>query len=238
MHIHKISMAVHINKKDIYPGILMTVSLVSSLYLGQQPGPATFKQDFWNFPFFGKQHARTVSVTNPQEIDTVHLKLRSLLQEHALGAATVFINRFDGSPAYQASYDAAAQNSQAIADLIGTYYGNDAENTFLPLWKSHIDLLVQYTDAVKNNDGNAKQQALDGLNNVTDQMVSFLNQQDQSLPTDTLRSLLTDHIHMEQSIIDAHAAGDYASQFTQMHQAFVNAGDAADQIMQQKNQSH
>lgn len=234
-------MTLHINKSDIYPGILMTVSLISSLYLGQQPGPASFKQDFWNMPFFGKQHTRVISVNTPQEINTVHLQLRSLLQEHALGGATLFINRFDGSPAYQASYDAAQQNSQAIADFVGKYYGNDAENAFLPLWKSHIDLLVQYTDAVKNNDGNSKQQALNGLNSFTDQMVSFFQQQDQNLPTDTMRNLLTDHIQMEQSIIDAHASGDFSRQYDLMHQAFVHAGDAADQITQiaqQKSQAH
>ena len=87
--------------------------------------------------------------------------LNNLLAEHVWLAGAATGAALGGR---EADFKAAAaeldQNSVAIARAIGSVYGSDAEQAFLPLWRKHIGFAVDYTVAVAANDREALRTAL------------------------------------------------------------------------------
>lgn len=48
-------------------------------------------------------------------------------------------------PEFEAAAAALDANSADVAKAIGSVYGSDAEKAFLPLWRKHIGMVVDYT---------------------------------------------------------------------------------------------
>src|SRR5262245_6141912 len=84
--------------------------------------------------------------------------LNQLFQEHIYLAGAATNAALGGrNPEFTAAAAALDANSVAISKAIGSVYGMDAENAFLPLWRRHIGFVVDYTTGLATKD-NAKQQ--------------------------------------------------------------------------------
>src|SRR5262245_21207287 len=75
--------------------------------------------------------------------------LNALFREHIFLAAAATGAALAGREAeFKAAAGALDGNSVDIAKAIGSVYGKDAGDAFLPLWRKHIGFVVDYTVGV------------------------------------------------------------------------------------------
>jgi plastocyanin len=167
----------------------------------------------------------STTTTEPAVEDTtpaasLRTSLNLLLAEHvvlasdATGAALG-----ERTDEYDAAVAALGENSQALADAIGSVYGDEAGEAFLPLWEKHIGFFVDYTTALASDDQAAADEAAANLMAYAEEFGAFLNSATPGLPTDAVASLVTMHISGLLSVIDAQAAGDQATAYTELQAA-------------------
>ena len=138
--------------------------------------------------------------------------LTSLLQEHVYLAGIATGTALAGG---ELADPAAAldENSVALSEAIASVYGEEAGETFLGLWRSHIDFFVNYTTAAAAGDEAGKQAARDDLAGYAKDFAAFLAGANPSLDAATVEEALGMHAGSLFDAIDAQAAKD-PSQFT------------------------
>jgi hypothetical protein len=144
----------------------------------------------------------------------------ALLAEHVYLAAAATNAALGGR---QAEFEAAAAaldgNSQDIATSIGSVYGADAEKAFLPLWRKHIGMAVDYTVGVATKDKPKQDKAVADLIGYTQDFGAFLAAANPNLPKDVVAELVKHHVVTLKGVIDPQAAGDQAKAFTALRTA-------------------
>jgi hypothetical protein len=144
----------------------------------------------------------------------------ALLAEHVYLAAAATNAALGGR---QAEFEAAAAaldgNSQDIATSIGSVYGADAEKAFLPLWRKHIGMAVDYTVGVATKDKAKQDKAVADLIGYTRDFGAFLAAANPNLPKDVVAELVKHHVVTLKGVIDPQAAGDQAKAFTALRTA-------------------
>src|SRR5262245_5866525 len=79
--------------------------------------------------------------------------LNALLSEHVYLAAAATNAALGGrQPEFEAAAAALDANSVDVAKAIGSVYGVEAEQAFLPLWRKHIGMVVDYTVGAATGD--------------------------------------------------------------------------------------
>lgn len=146
------------------------------------------------------------------ELFSEHVALAMAATGAALGGRTV---------EFQAAAAALDSNSVAIANVVGSYYGSDAEQAFPLGWRSHIQNLVDYTQGAAAKDSAKQAQAVDGLNQYAQQIAKFFNAAN-GMPVAGTVSLFTEHAVMLTSIIDAQAAGDWTGVYSKLRDAMAH----------------
>lgn len=184
------------------------------------------------------------SSTSASAPSTKALQLRSDLvalgTEHMNLTNIAVDNALDGTKGAQASDDALNANGKAIGAAVGSVYGADAEKTFDTVWQLHLDQFVTYAVASSKGDEAGKAAALNTIDTqYTKPLAAYLAKANPNLPQKTLETVLGDHVSMTAAMIDAHAAGKYADEQSQLKQANkMIAGiftTLADGIAKQKN---
>jgi hypothetical protein len=137
------------------------------------------------------------------------MRLHQLFQDHAVLAAEVNMYRYDNNRNFLAAQQQADENAEMIAEEVGMRYGPEKEQVFLDLWKQHLKLFVLYTDSLKTNNPEQKEQALSEMDTFIQRTSTLLAEDDSSL--EDLRMLLSEHVEIERGITDAHATQDYAA---------------------------
>jgi hypothetical protein len=142
------------------------------------------------------------------------------LREHAYlaGAATnAALGGRDGE--FKAAAGALDANSVDIAKAIGSVYGKDAEQAFLPLWRRHIGFFVDYTVGVATKDKAKQDKAVGDLIGYTQDFGAFLQSANPNLPKQVVADLVKHHVITLKSVVDAQAAKDQAGAYTAMRAA-------------------
>jgi hypothetical protein len=142
------------------------------------------------------------------------------LREHAYlaGAATnAALGGRDGE--FKAAAGALDANSVDIAKAIGSVYGKDAEQAFLPLWRRHIGFFVDYTVGVATKDKAKQDKAVSDLIGYTQDLGAFLQAANPNLPKQVVADLVKHHVITLKSVVDAQAAKDQAGAYTAMRAA-------------------
>ncbi len=84
---------------------------------------------------------------------SLRVGLNRLLAEHAyLAARATGAALGNRQPEFEAAAAALDQNSVDLSKAIGSAYGSDAEAAFLPLWRAHIGMVVDYATGKATND--------------------------------------------------------------------------------------
>lgn len=157
--------------------------------------------------------------------------LNAIEREHVDLAAAATRNGFDGDPAFKASADQLDKNSVALADAVGSVYGQEARDSFLEIWRSHIGFFVDYTVAAKNGDEAGMTKAVENLNGYVESVSEFLSGANpENLPKEAVKMLVSEHVTLLKGAVDAHAKGNYAESFTQQHAANEQIGTIADTL--------
>ena len=146
--------------------------------------------------------------------------LETALQEHVYLAGSATGAALGGrTPEFEAAAAALDANSVALSKAVGSVYGDEAENAFLPLWRKHIGFFVDYTQGVAAKDQAKADKAVADLTQYTQDFGAFLASANPNLPKDTVADLVKTHVLSLKDAVDAQAAGDATAAYTKLAEA-------------------
>ena len=159
--------------------------------------------------------ARLDAPTSATPAAGLRVGLNALLSEHIYLAAAATNAALGGrQPEFEAAAAALDANSVDVAKAIGSVYGPDAEKAFLPLWRRHIGMVVDYTVGVATNDRARQDNAVNDLVGYTQDFGAFLSGANPNLPKSAVADLVRHHVLTLKAVIDAQAAKDQDRAFT------------------------
>jgi hypothetical protein len=157
--------------------------------------------------------------------------LNTLLAEHVYLAAAATGAALGGREAeFRAAAGALDANSVALAGAIGSVYGRDAEQAFLPLWRRHIGMAVDYTTGVATGDRAKQDRAVGDLLGYTQDLGAFLASANPHLPKAVVADLVKHHVVTLRAVIDAQAAKDHARVYAAVRAAAGHMQQIADPL--------
>lgn len=146
------------------------------------------------------------------------------LQEHVFLTSAATNGAIGGRPDEFAAAKAALDaNSDAITKVIADVYGPEAGTAFAPLWRKHIDFLVDYANAVAAKDQPKADQAMASLLAYTGDFGDFISTASPKLTRDAVADLIRTHALTLKDVIDAQAAKNFSK-------AYGNLRTAADHM--------
>ena len=173
------------------------------------------------------------SATSTTSAATLRTALNALLSEHVILAAAATNAALDGRDAeFKAAASALDANSLDIAKAIGSVYGGDAEQAFLPLWRRHIGYAVDYTVGAATKDAAKQQTAVDDLLAYTQDFAAFLESANPNLPKPVVAELVKHHVVTIKDVIDAQASRNYARAYAAQRAATAHMRMIADPLAQ------
>ena len=165
-------------------------------------------------------HAMTAMATSTTKASGLRSTLNTLFQEHIYLAAATTGAALGGREAeFKAAAAALDANSVSISKAIGSVYGQGAEDAFLPLWRKHIGMVVDYTVGVAANDKAKQDKAVADLIGYTQDFGAFLQSANPNLPKSVVADLVKHHVVTLKEVIDAQASKDQAKTYTAMRTA-------------------
>ena len=165
-------------------------------------------------------HAMTAMATSTTKASELRSTLNTLFQEHIYLAAAATGAALGGREAeFKAAAAALDANSVSISKAIGSVYGQGAEDAFLPLWRKHIGMVVDYTVGVAANDKAKQDKAVADLIGYTQDFGAFLQSANPNLPKSVVADLVKHHVVTLKEVIDAQASKDQAKTYTAMRTA-------------------
>ena len=165
-------------------------------------------------------HTMAAMTTSSTKASGLRSTLNTLFQEHIYLAAAATGAALGGRDAeFKAAAAALDANSVAISKAIGSVYGQGAEEAFLPLWRKHIGMVVDYTVGVATNDKAKQDKAVADLIGYTQDFGAFLQSANPNLPKSVVADLVKHHVVTLKEVIDAQASKDPAKAYTAVRTA-------------------
>ena len=159
--------------------------------------------------------ARLNAPTSATPAAGLRVGLNALLSEHVYLAAAATNAALGGrQPEFEAAAAALDANSVDVARAIGSVYGPDAEQAFLPLWRKHIGMVVEYTVGAATGDRARQEKAVNDLVGYTQDFGAFLSGANPNLPKAVVADLVKHHVLTLKAVIDAQAAKDQDRVYT------------------------
>ncbi|HVM30862.1 MAG TPA: hypothetical protein VM305_08870 [Candidatus Limnocylindrales bacterium] len=155
--------------------------------------------------------------------------LGRLLGEHgtlALGAMRAGLN---GDATFEPAANALEGNTQDLQDAITSVYGAEAGEAFGQLWRDHIGFFVDYTVGLATGDEDAKEQALERLNQYRQDFGQFLAGANPNFDGDQIAAGLQVHVDQLVEQIELYADDDFAAAYELEREAYMHlwmTGDA------------
>src|SRR5215475_12581107 len=175
--------------------------------------------------------AMSTAPTSTTPASTLRTTLNALLGEHLILAAAATGAALDGRGAeFKSAAAALDANSVDIARAIGSVYGKDAEEAFLPLWRRHIGFAVDYTVGVATKDQAKQQKAVNDLIAYTQDFGAFLQSANPNLPKTVVADLVKHHVVTLKEVIDAQASKDHVRAYTAQRAATAHMQMIADPL--------
>jgi plastocyanin len=144
----------------------------------------------------------------------------NLLTEHVFLASSATSAALAGNQAqFQAAAAALDGNSVDVSKGIGLAYGPEAEAAFLPLWRAHIGMVVDYTVGSATKDEPKQQKAVADLLGYTQDFGAFLSAANENLPQAVVADLVKTHVVTLKDVIDVGASGNWGLYFESLRQA-------------------
>jgi len=199
-------------------GVLGVTALLAALTVGVAAGRVE--------PTAAQTHTEAVaSAAQSQNLFNspaaqLRMKLHQDLSEHTALAGVVTQKAATGAPDFEAALAAIDMNSQSIASQMGTIYGQDAANQFLPTWRAHIQGYLDYTLAGDAAQKEAVRQTLQQwVRDETNMLVSL----NPMLPRDVVEADLGTHVSGTLQAIDAFGAQDFPRHYQLAHEGFLHS---------------
>lgn len=157
-----------------------------------------------------------------------HLDL--LLSEHVMIVAKESAAAADHSDEYSAYTTLLGANSADLSRLIATAFGTTAGVHFMKSWSDQNAFLVDYAiGVVTHNDDKAKAASSGLTTTFVPQFVQLVSGIS-GLPKPPLTELTSAQATEDMAFIDAVAAGDFNSFYTDLHQAYSHSSRLGDAL--------
>lgn len=156
--------------------------------------------------------------------------LNNALREHVSLSSVALRAAFNGDANTEAALGTLDENSKEVAGLVGSVYGEEAEEQFLSLWRAHIGFFADYTVAAKAGDQAGMDQALEDLAGYSQDAAVFFSSANENLPADTVKQLLEHHRDHVISVVNAWGAGDFARSYEEEQAAREQVGKIGDAL--------
>lgn len=154
-----------------------------------------------------KQKAKDI----PGKLDGTSAVLRAelvaKLQEHTYLAGLVTGTTLGGGDPKGAS-DALDENSLELSRAIGAVYGDEAARRFLELWRQHIELFGDFTQAAATNNTTAMDNARSALATNLKTLAAFLGTENPKLAEEDVTADQSEHNQAFLDVIVAQVADD------------------------------
>lgn len=158
--------------------------------------------------------------TNDKAPKSLRSNLVALSIEHSNLTNSALAAQLDDARDADALKSAAYTNGEDISAAIAGIYGADAQTKFNELWKTKLDRLFDYANALKNNDEAAKQTAKNAVESETPEAIAnYLGEVNPNLKDKAVKTLLADHAGLLIVAADAHKAGDYKEELNRLQEA-------------------
>jgi hypothetical protein len=156
---------------------------------------------------------------NPTAAPAAELRagLTNLLEEHVYLAGITTGTALAGGDMKPAAATLDT-NSVALSEAIGSVYGDEAAEQFLALWRAHIGMFVDYTNATATGDEAARAAALDDLSGYANDFAAFLGSANPKLDESAIVESLGMHVQTLTAAIDAQGDKD-PTQFAKLREA-------------------
>jgi hypothetical protein len=140
------------------------------------------------------------------------LRLQALLGQHTVLAADMMRGRLRGDPDLaQAANAALGKNTDAVGQLIGALFGDQAKTKFTSLWSAHVAALFNYARALADHDATLRAQAQSSIATYESGLAAFFAGASQGrLKRDAAQAAVKQHVDHLLHQADAYAAKDYA----------------------------
>jgi len=139
--------------------------------------------------------ARLDAPTSTTPAAGLRVGLNALLSEHVYLAAAATDAALGGrQPEFEAAAAALDANSVDVAKAIGSVYGPEAEQAFLPLWRKHIGMVVDHTVGAATRDRTKQDRAVGDLVGYTQDFGAFLSGANPNLPKPVVADLVKHHV--------------------------------------------
>ena len=140
------------------------------------------------------------------------LQLEALLGQHSVLAADLMRGRIRNDDDFgQAANAAVTRNTDDLATMVGSLFGDQAATAFRGLWTDHVTALFNYSRGLATNDAAVRDDAKAQLVTFENGLADFFSSASQGrLPRAAARDAVQAHVdHLTQQA-DAYAAKDYA----------------------------
>ncbi|MFZ3580327.1 copper amine oxidase [Virgibacillus sp. DJP39] len=159
----------------------------------------------------------------------LRLTLNNILSGHVAFAVTAMQNGIEGEKSAEIFKANAAQlsaNTDKLSGAIESVYGAEAAEKFKTMWSNHIGYFVDYVKATAAEDEEAKQAALDELEQYRADFSEFMaTATDGNAPADVVAEELQDHVSQLIGSFDAYAAGNYEEAYNKFHEGYAYANN-------------
>ncbi len=169
-----------------------------------------------------------ISVTAPAA--DLRVGLNNALQEHVNLAGVALRNVYLEAPDTDAAVAALDENSKEVSALVGSVYGEEAEASFLELWRQHITFFANYTVGARDDDQAAMDQAKEDLAGYGEAASNFFASANPNLPKEAVMPLLLDHRNKVLAVIDTLDSGDLDGTYVALTAAADQVKDIADAL--------
>jgi len=179
------------------------------------------------------QQASTDNVENESvnsSAASLRVGLNNALQEHVNLSGVTLRNVYLEAPDTDAAVAALDKNSVEVSALVGSVYGEDAEASFLELWRQHITFFANYTVGARDDDQAAMDQAKEDLAGYGEAASNFFASANPNLPKEAVMPLLLDHRNKVLAVIDTLDAGDLDGTYVALTAAADQAKEIADAL--------
>jgi plastocyanin len=211
-------------------GLLLS-GLVAAALIGAPARMALSEQGSHGAPAHSSAAAASTQVTSDTPAAGLRVALNSLLAEHVYLAARAPSGALGGRQAEFAAAAAALDaNSVDLSKAIGMAYGPEVEAAFLPLWRAHIGMVVDYTTGLATDDQARQDKAVGDLVQYSQDFGAFMSAANERLPKDVVAELVKLHVLTLKDVIDAQKAGDPTAQFSAIRTAGHHMGMIADPL--------
>jgi hypothetical protein len=163
--------------------------------------------------------------------DQLSSALAQLLGEHVELAIDAMRAGVEGAPEFAAAAGALNANTEDVAGAMDSLFGAERAETFNALWADHINLFVEYTVAVADDDEAARNDVAERFDEVIDRFgIALADTTDGEVDADVVQQAMTQHERQLFEQIEVYAAQRYGEAHDLSYVAYEHIRETANAL--------